>query len=97
MREFVEGRESNSEDDDEERISLITSKVKHLVGKDYRALVRAVQNKEAIALDIHDLEPAKVSVLHSFELTDDTPNHSRARWMPLKRNTVVKKEVKELL
>lgn len=59
--------------------------------------MRELKGIDAIVWDIHDLEPANIPVLHSFELTDDTLIHSRALWMPPKHIAIVKKELNKLL
>lgn len=52
--------------------------------------MRVLQDTVVTVWDINDIELANVPVVHSFELTDDSPINSRARRVPPKHNDVVK-------
>lgn len=62
-----------------------------------RELVKELRKTEAVAYKIHDLETGNVQVVHSFELEDDKPIHSKASTMPPKQNAVVKREANGIL
>lgn len=81
MRRYLESGESNGNDEEEEPATLLSSKVKRMELKNQRALVRDLKDTDVTAWDIHDLESANVSVVHSFELTDDPLIHSRVLHM----------------
>lgn len=48
---------------------------------------------DVTAEDIHDLEPARVSVVHSFDLFEEPPIHSKVHKIPPKHNVVVKEDI----
>lgn len=96
MRRYVDSGESNREDE-EEWAALLSCKFKRMELMDQRALVRDLKDTDVTAWDIQDLEPAHVSMVHSFQLIDDPLIHSRVRDMAPNHNDVLKKEVNTLL
>lgn len=79
------------------RAALLAYKMRHLEEKDQEAIVKSLKDTDVIPWDIHDLKRADVPVVHSLELTEETPIHSKFRQMALRNNAIVKKEVVELL
>eukprot|EP00737_Agarophyton_chilense_P004413 gb/GEZJ01005542.1/.p1 GENE.gb/GEZJ01005542.1/~~gb/GEZJ01005542.1/.p1 ORF type:complete len:328 (-),score=34.21 gb/GEZJ01005542.1/:1485-2468(-) len=94
---LVDAVETSSEDEESRHSSLLPSKLKHLLQDVQASMAVAVKETDIIAWDISGFRAAEFPVMHSFELTDDTPIFSRARRIPPKYNAIVRKEVDELL
>lgn len=76
--------------------ALLASKMIYFEKQDSKALGKAIKDTDVIAWDIYDLQQIDVTVVHSFEQTEETPLHSMSHRMAPRKNAVVKKQFDEL-
>ena len=88
---------SNSEEEEQEGESLVHEKFSHLPMNKQAIFKDSITSSKTIAWSMKDLRPADVPVRHHFELTDDTSIHHRARRLAPKHNSIVRKEIDDML
>lgn len=84
-------KEPTEEEEEPDKSAFLVSKVKFLEGENQKWWVNGFKETDMIAWDIHDLEPARVPMIHSFEATYYTPILLKACQVPPRHIKVLSK------